>query len=225
MKGNVIVVGDLHGDYEDYIAVKDKWDQDNPDSHFILLGDYIDGYDPNRDGSLNILDDIRFEMTKDNFHALGGNHELAHIRNEQIFRNNRPLANLLMNQIRGRYVGKLQPYYDNYKNLFKEMSRYEIIGDIWFSHAGPSNNPIKNKSVDITEFMWNRPMYDYNEEDVDNFLESRGLKHMIVGHEHLPYWSKFGKQYLIASHSNSPRFYMDIDLSDTDDLDKYIYKL
>ena len=78
--GRLIVVTDLHGDFDDYSHYLNLWDETDPDFHIVFCGDLIHGIDEDTDGSVEILDDAIARSEKySNFHTLLGNHEWAHI--------------------------------------------------------------------------------------------------------------------------------------------------
>ena len=85
-KGRLLVVSDLHGNYNDYEAYINLWDSEDPDFHIVFLGDLIHSPYFN-DKSIEILDDVIEKDKKySNFHVLLGNHEWAHITHTDIFK-------------------------------------------------------------------------------------------------------------------------------------------
>jgi serine/threonine-protein phosphatase PP1 catalytic subunit len=56
-KGRLLVVTDLHGDYDSYEKYLELWDKNDENSHIVLIGDMIHsslGFDE----SVEILDDV-----------------------------------------------------------------------------------------------------------------------------------------------------------------------
>ena len=88
--GHLIVVSDLHGNYDDYESYINLWNSEDSDSHILFLGDLIHSPYFN-DRSIEILDDV-IEKFKSypNFHVLLGNHEWAHITHTDIFKGGDP---------------------------------------------------------------------------------------------------------------------------------------
>ena len=85
-RGRLLVVSDLHGDFDDYQAYINLWDSEDPDFHIVFLGDMIHSPYYN-DRSIEILDDVIEKDKKcSNFHALLGNHEWAHITHADIYK-------------------------------------------------------------------------------------------------------------------------------------------
>ena len=223
-KGRLLVVTDLHGDYDSYEKYLELWDKNDENSHIVLVGDMIHsvlGFDE----SVEILDDVIMKSRQySNFHVLLGNHEWAHIINRPIYKSNK---NLLFNfeKLVEIKKGSIQPTLDNYINFFKELPYFlKTDNGLFISHTGPSkiikniedyekildedyNNPI------LYDFLWNRPYGDYNEEDVENFLELMGKNCMIVGHTIVDGFKMVGKQMIITSNIlTDNRTYLDIDL-------------
>jgi predicted phosphodiesterase len=199
MINNLMVVGDLHGNYEVFERIILKH---NPyTGPIIFLGDLIEG-DPKTDKSLKIIDFLKKHNAR--IIVLKGNHEASHIENTNLYRNNQPVSQLFRNQIRKKYKGKLEPYYTKYKNYFKILNDYYIYCNIFFSHAGPPNK-VQKKLPEY--FHWNRPMEDYNKDDVDIFLKKYSLDYMIVGHGHPYSYTWYGNQFILNSENG---YYLDI---------------
>lgn len=236
--GHLIVVSDLHGNYEDYEAYINLWDRKDPDYHILFLGDLIHSPYFN-DMSIEILDDV-IEKFKEypNFHVLLGNHEWAHITHADIFKggdNQREDFEHLISHKKGF----IEPTITEYIKFFKTLPFFaKTANGLFISHAGPSkkvnsiddfndifdgnyNNPI------LDEFLWNRPSRNiyrsqnasstkgkYTERDVFSFLNVIGSKCMVVGHSPVNGYEKLGNQLIISSSFDTDnKVYLDIDLS------------
>lgn len=235
-KGNLKIITDLHGNYSDYKKYKKIWNKKDLNSHILITGDFIHGYD-NYDESLKILEDIIKNYKLENFHVLLGNHEWAHITNSNIYKND-------INQKRAFEKdiiiekGYLEPFLFKAIDFFKQLPIAMITDNkIFISHAGPSKkikslNDIKN--IDYTnrfskitdDLLWNR-FSDYNIEDINNFLEIVDCNVMVVGHTPVNGFKIIGNQMVISSSFNTKlKTYLDIDLGkkikDIDDLKKMI---
>lgn len=222
-KGRLIVVTDLHGNYDDYEKYLKIWKRENRNSHIVFAGDLIHstfGYDQ----SIEIMDDVIEKTEKyDNFHVLLGNHEWAHITNRDIYKLNENQKWSFEKLIESK-KGSLQPTLDNYIKFFKSLPYFlKTDNGIFISHAGPSRD-IKsicdyNKIFDenyenplLYQFLWNRPG-DYAESDVDNFLDIIDSNCMIIGHNTVDGFKRIGRQIIIASsHMTDNKTYFDIDL-------------
>lgn len=226
--GRLIVVTDLHGDFDDYNHYLSLWDETDPDFHIVFTGDLIHGLDEATDGSVEILDDAMVKSKKySNFHTLLGNHEWAHIVNNEIYKNNQPLLLGFKNVISYKY-GLVEPYLTDYIRFFKTMPYFvKTANGLFISHSGPSD---KVKSIEgfdkifegdysspiLYDFLWNRynSITDYTKADVNKFLEIVGSKAMVVGHCPVESYKVFANQIIMSSSFQTKiKTYLDIDLS------------
>lgn len=226
--GRLIVVTDLHGNLDDYNAYLDLWDENDSDFHIVFTGDLIHGIDKKKDGSIEILDDaIKKSKKYSNFHTLLGNHECAHITNEDIYKLNKPLLFEFKTLVSYK-KGYIEPHLTNYIKFFKTMPYFlKTANGLFISHSGPSSriNSIEtfNKIFEgdysnpiLQEFLWNRytDVNDYNRSDVERFLDIVGSKFMIVGHCPVESYKTFSKQIIMSSSFNTRvKTYLDMDLS------------
>ena len=224
--GRLLVVTDLHGNYEDYKSYLKLWDCDDEDFHIVFVGDLIHSPYPN-DKSIEILDDAISKTKKySNFHVLLGNHEWAHITDINIYKFNKNLKESFEKLIREK-KGSIHPTLDNYIEFFKSLPFFlKTDNGLFISHAGPSKNiesyddfeKIFDNDYDnklLYDFLWNRfdDSKDYDEGDVSRFLRIVGSKCMIVGHNDVAGYKIFGKQVIIASSFlTDTKTYFDIDL-------------
>ncbi|MBQ7928069.1 MAG: metallophosphoesterase [Methanobrevibacter sp.] len=226
--GRLIVVTDLHGNFDDYNHYLNLWDESDEDFHIIFTGDMIHGLDVKKDQSVEILDDaIAKSKEFSNFHTLLGNHEWAQITSTEIYKNNQPLLLGFKNVISYK-KGFIEPHLTRYIRFFKSMPYFaKTKNGLFISHSGPST---KVKSVDgfntifasdysspiLYDFLWNRynNVTDYIQSDVDRFLEIMDLKAMIVGHCPVESYKVFSKQIIMSSSFNTKvKTYLDMDLS------------
>ena len=237
-RGRLLVVSDLHGNYNDYEAYINLWDSEDPDFHIVFLGDLIHSPYFN-DKSIEILDDVIEKDKKcSNFHALLGNHEWAHITHADIYKSGEN-ARVEFEHLISYKKGFIEPIITEYIRFFKTMPYFvKTANGLFISHAGPSksvktiedfnsifdgdyNNPI------LDDFLWNRPTRDiyggrsvfsnnqkYNEGDVFSFLNVIGSNCMVVGHSPVNGYEKLGNQLIISSSFDTDnKVYLDIDLS------------
>ena len=236
--GRLIVVTDIHGNLEDYNNYLDLWDENDSDFHIVFTGDLIHA-SSGEDGSVEILDDVMEKSKKySNFHTLLGNHECAHINNDNIYKNNRPLLLEFKNLVSYK-KGFSEPHLTKYIEFFKTMPYFlKTASGLFISHSGPSNkiNSIDsfNKIFDddfsnpiLDQFLWNRYIDDYTRRDVERFLDIVDCKAMIVGHTPVESYKVFSKQIIMSSSFNTRvKTYLDIDLSlklnDIEDVQKQL---
>lgn len=226
--GRLIVVTDLHGDLDDYNHYLSLWDESDPDFHIVFTGDLIHGLDEETDGSVQILDDAMVKSKEySNFHTLLGNHEWAHITNQEIYKNYQPLL-LGFKNIISFNKGLIEPHLTNYIKFFKTMPYFvKTANGLFISHSGPSD---KVRSIEafnkifegdysspiLYDFLWNRysSITDYTKADVTRFLEIVGSKAMVVGHCPVESYHLYGNQIIMSSSFQTKvKTYLDIDLS------------
>ena len=226
--GRLIVVTYLHGNLDDYNYYLNLWDESDPDFHIVFAGDLIHGMDEQTDGSVEILDDAMAKSKEySNFHTLLGNHEWAHITNNEIYKNQKPLLLGFKNVISYKY-GFVEPHLTNYVKFFKTMPFFvKTANGLFISHSGPSD---KVRSIEgfnkifewdysspiLYDFLWNRynRVTDYTKADVNRFLEIVGSKAMVVGHCPVESYKVFGNQIIMSSSfATKVKTYLDIDLA------------
>ena len=224
-KGRLIVVTDLHGDYEDYMKYLNLWDKNDKDCHIVFTGDLIHSPYPT-DQSVEILDDtITKNKNYSNFHVLLGNHELSHITDTNIIKMDKNLRvsfeELIINK-----KGNLQPTLDKYKDYFKKLPLFlKTDNGIFISHAGPSKNINSKEDLKkiysnnyknqlLHDFLWNRFRLDYNKTDISNFLKITESNCMVIGHNIVDGYKIYGKQLILSSSfQTSNKMYLNIDLT------------
>ena len=226
--GRLIVVTDLHGNFDDYEYYLSLWDETDPDFHIIFAGDLIHATDESCDGSVEILDDAMAKSREfPNFHTLLGNHEWAHITNQNIYKLDKSLLWEFKNLISNK-KGCIEPHLTGYVEFFKTMPYFaRTANGLFISHSGPSD---KVKSLEAFEkifegdysspilydFLWNRynKVTDYTKSDIDDFLDAVGSKVMVVGHCPVESYRVYGNQIIVSSSFNTEmKTYLDIDLS------------
>ena len=224
-QGRLIVVTDLHGNYEDYMKYLDLWDCSDEDCHIVFAGDLI--HSPySVDQSIEIMDDAISKSKKySNFHIILGNHEWTHITATDVYKMKKNLRLSFEDLIKNK-KGNLQPTLDNYIEFFKSLPLFvKTENGLFISHAGPSRNfhsmeDLNKISSDdyendlLYDFLWNRFQEDYNESDVSNFLKIVESNCMIIGHNTVDGYELFGRQLILSSSFlTSNKMYLDIDLS------------
>ena len=197
-KARILVVSDIHGNYDDFLDYVNMWKKGGRDTHIIFLGDLIHGLDPKTDGSLDILMKVGDLILNDTFHVLMGNHEWYQINDIPIYKNG-------VNQ-----TEEFKMICKNYGDFALEMCE-DIMRNfkkiavspngLVMAHAGPSkemNNILRDmKGLTLSpiyaqseineafgDMVFARPndIFGYTEKDVDQFLENVGGNIMIVGH-------------------------------------------
>ena len=236
--GRLLLVSDLHGNYDDYEDYINLWNGEDPDFHIAFLGDLIHSPYFN-DRSIEILDDaIKNDKEHSNFHVLLGNHEWAHITHTDIYKDGENARDEFEHLISYK-KGFIEPNLSEYIRFFKTMPFFiKTSNGLFISHAGPSKS-VKaiedfngifdgdyNDSV-LYDFLWNRPIKNicgsrniissnkkYDEADIFNFLNIIESNCMVVGHSPVNGFEKIGNQLIISSSFETDnKVYLDIDLS------------
>ena len=84
--GRLIIVSDLHGNYDDYMRYLELWGFCDEDCNIVFCGDLIHSSN-SIDYSIEIMDDVIAKSKMySNFHVLLGNHEWAHITGTDIYK-------------------------------------------------------------------------------------------------------------------------------------------
>ena len=223
--GRLIVVTDLHGNYQDYMKYLELWDFCDEDCHIDFAGDLIHSSN-SMDYSIEIMDDvIAKSKSYSNFHVLLGNHEWAHITGTDIYKNMNNQRLTFEKLITSR-KGNLQPTLDNYIKFFKSLPYFiKTDNGLFISHAGPSKrinsmDDFKTIFSDdyennyLYDFLWNRYKVNYDTTDISKFLKIIGSNYMIIGHNPVNRYEIFGKQLIVSSSfQTDKKAYLDIDLS------------
>ena len=227
--GRLIVVSDLHGNLKDYKRYLRLWNKDDLNCHIVFIGDLIHAMD-GHDGSVEIIEDAMFKSQEyPNYHCLLGNHEWAHILNQDIYKNERNLR-IEFEILVSHKKGYMEPSLTNYIRFFKSMPYFlKTSNGLFISHTGPSKDISSMvdfyrmchdgpDSSSLYGFLWNRHSMGLNRytiEDIDKFLNIMDCKLMIVGHTVIDSGYKvIGKQLILSScFFTSSKSYLDIDLS------------
>lgn len=231
--GRLIVVSDLHGNYEDYKKYLELWDSKDTNCHIVFIGDLIHSTGGD-DKSVEIVDDAIVKCRKyPNFHVLLGNHEWAHITKTDIYKREKNQRLAFEEEIISK-KGSLYPTLNEYVDFFKSLPFFiKTENGLFISHTGPSKkiktmedfNEVLTDDFDneiLYEFLWNRCIdgNDYDKQDVSDFLKIIGSDWMIIGHTPVKGYKIFGKQIILSSSfQTTDKAYFDIDLSEKiDDL-------
>ncbi len=224
--GRLIVVSDIHGNFEDYQRYVNLWDESDKDFHIVFLGDLIHSSEK-EDGSIEILDDAIEKSKCPNFHVLLGNHEWVHIVNKKIYKGNEELTRQFEILVSHK-KGFIEPSLTNYIKFFKSMPYFvKTANGLFLSHSGPSDKvrliEVFDKMIGdgylspiLKDFLWNRynSSTDYTKNDIVNFLEVIGSKYMVIGHNPLESYKVYGRQMILSSSFGTKvKTYLDIDLS------------
>ena len=240
-KGRLIVVTDIHGNKDDFDKYIDIWDRDDPNCHILFTGDLIHEMDYNKDLSLDILDECIDYILMPNFHVLLGNHELAQITDESVWKygvnQTKDFTQHIIDRVEEEYkpdvvkqLCAIKKF--RYDTLMKSFDYFCITENgFFFSHAGINHSALNQlihqkvnlfdlkieKPIDykfLENMIWSRPYDDYMEDEIDDFLEIVGCKFMCVGHTPYNGFHILGNQLIFdSSFCTDNKYYLDIDLS------------
>lgn len=254
-QGRLIVVTDIHGDWDDWYTYTRKiWDKEDKDCHILFTGDFIHNLEYSKDMSLDILDEIDNFYNLTNFHVLLGNHELAQIQKDDVYKGDSSQTQDFVRHIRDRSEWEEETFMTEimYQETMKSYPWFaRTQNGIFIMHAGPSDIgmiDLKNQGktllsmgtkwnkevIDILEyFIWARPWDDYTPSLLEEFLETVDCHTMIVGHTPVPYgYGVFQSQIILSSSYGAmegKKTYIDIpldaDVKNVDDVLKYRKRL
>jgi len=156
----ILTIGDIHGDERWHKFVKEH---DAEYDKVILMGDYFDPYTRNHTDDEMIDNFLRIKAYVYNSDgkaiALVGNHDIKYLFNNDV------------DHCRTRQ--KIMDYFDQ-ENPFKkyvEEGFFQLtrkIGDIWFSHAGISDDWLTNNQLTLDEHEINKYLIDCVKENKDH---------------------------------------------------------
>ena len=238
-KGRALIVTDIHGDLADFEKYMEIWNEfKDKNNHLILTGDYIHSMSCEEDDSIKILNSVKWHYEhSNNFHVLLGNHEWSHISSEDVYKAgvNQTLdfESRLEEKLGDGWKDKLNiPV-----NFFKKLPlAVRTENGVFISHAAPANHITDIEDIlnitdngygmgneNLFELLWNRYSEDYDERDIDIFLEKVGCKVSIVGHTPVNGYEVIGNQIVLSSFFSAGRkAYMELDLgkeiTDVDDV-------
>lgn len=230
-KGKALIITDIHGNLTDFKKFMHIWDEleENGDNHLILTGDFIHAMGLENDRSVEILEYVKFLWEKfPNIHVLLGNHEWSIISHKALFKsgiNQTHNFNSLLKEKFGvhHYREKMYQYIEFFEKL---PIAVRTANKIFISHAGPATNvksldEIRNITHEgfntsnsrLFQMLWKRH-HDFNEDQLNSFLEAVDCKMMIVGHTPVDGIKLVHKNLLIVSSSygKGKKAYVELDL-------------
>lgn len=142
----ILVVGDLHGDLQNFEKVKSLFEKDDL---LIFLGDYADR---GRNG-VEVIDGVRKLLEKYNVIALKGNHE--------DYQNGMPKFSpcTLISEVKEK-LGDWNTYFQDLKNFLDKLYLAAVIPEwVLFVHGGISKRiqGMKDLEKDIESLLWSDP--------------------------------------------------------------------
>ncbi|MCW1296276.1 MAG: serine/threonine protein phosphatase [Candidatus Parvarchaeota archaeon] len=189
---NLIVVGDLHGDFNSFKKIVDEWRKQK--GYIIFLGDYAD----RGSSGLEIIESL-MELKKDkNVILLKGNHE-------DYDKYGRPSFSpcTLIHEVEQK-MGEWKSYFSKKLEPFlNELNLAAIVDKILFVHGGISSRirsieDLKHPSKQIEEdVIWSDPKSDCGKGEFPNY---RGAGVEFGTDIVQKVFSKLGVDLLIRSH-------------------------
>ena len=223
-KGDILVVGDTHGDFEDAKYIVNLWKDENIDN-LVFLGDYVDRGEKQL-GNINFLLALKL-LYPHKVILLRGNHETRSINAYYGFLST-------CNQTFGE---EAQEMYSKYNDLFSYFSPAYLSRRILLLHGGipkgltnleeinslkkgdKVENENDNENDILGQILWNDPSelcegfgpnrtrgihYIFGKKVFLEFLEMHDLTMVIRGHEVFPHGYKyFFDETLLSIFSSS----------------------
>ena len=203
--GDVLVVGDLHGNLANYEKIVEVADlARHPERHLILHELVHDSHrrEPDRCGSFELVERaaaLKIEFPE-RVHLLLGNHELAELIGIPILTEGRMLNAFFALGLQMAYGGRQ----DEVRRSFKEFVRSwpvaaKTLTGVFISHSSPEMANIDGmdlcfflrplhdeeyaKKRRVYNLVWGR---DYDQQTADAFAASVGAQVLVVGHQPCP---------------------------------------
>lgn len=221
--GSVLVVGDIHGDFEIIKSVVTLFLSKDKINHLIFLGDIVDR-GSHSIACINLVLSLVIKFPK-KVHFIRGNHEVLSVNSRYGFQDDI------------QKYGFTHEMYKHMNEVFSELPLaiiHENFG-YFFVHGGIPIKPITidelnklPKAFDIIEnntvmqILWNDPkedigrssyslrgtgIYTYGKERVDDFLKNNNLKMIIRAHEAFPEGAKYFFDKKLLSLFTSEEYY------------------
>jgi protein phosphatase len=186
IKGNALIIGDLHGDLDSLLKIIDI----RKDEKIIFLGDYGDRGYYQAEVYYFILR-LKEEL-KEDLILLKGNHEYPQI---PFVPHDLPRALL------SKFGNRAYEIYEKIKNFWNKLSYFVILNEKYFLvHGGipieiPKIDEILENENFIIQLLWNDPTeeetmpsfrgigYLFSEKVTRDFLEKNNLEMIIRAHE------------------------------------------
>lgn len=223
VKGTVLVVGDLHGDFEAVKSIINMWGEMNVDT-LVFLGDYVDR-GPHQLETINFLLALKL-VYPDKVFLLRGNHETPSVNSYYGF----------LSVCRDAFGKESDEMYKEYNGLFSYLSPAVLCKKILMVHGGIPNtlqtlqqiNSLEKGDLDadndiLGQLLWNDPSedcprfelnwargihYTFGEEVFFEFLETHDLDMVIRAHEVFSEGYKYFFDCNLLSIFSSPNYRM-----------------
>lgn len=153
--GQVIVAGDLHGNWRNFERIQKMADLDNnPDTHLVLQEIIHGGPEDDYGGCLSyrlLFEAIHYKIRfPDRVHILLGNHDTAAITNSAVLKAGKEM-NRAMQQAMKRYFD--EDYMDVYDAmvdyLMSQPLAVRTANRIWISHSLPADRYVEKFDLSI----------------------------------------------------------------------------
>jgi len=228
-KGKALIVTDIHGNLSDFEKYMEIWENfKDKNNHLILTGDCIHTLSGGKDNSIKILESVvRHYEQEENFHVLLGNHEFSHVSGEDVHKSGINQTKRFKMYLELKFFSNWKHKLNFYINFFKKLPlAAKTKNGVFISHAAPVKNINDiNDIINITDdgyvphneklyqILWNRYPGDYNEDDIDVFLEKVGCKFSVVGHTPVDGYKVIGNQVVLSSSFGlGKKCYLELDL-------------
>ncbi len=223
VKGTVLVVGDLHGDFEAVKTIVNMWGEMDVDT-LVFLGDYVDR-GPHQLETINYLLALKLVYPK-KVVLLRGNHETPSVNSYYGF----------LSVCRDVFGEEAQRMYNEYNILFSYLSPAVLCNKIFMVHGGIPSTLQTLQDINLLEkgdlnadndmlgqLLWNDPSEDYpgfelnwargihytfGEDVFFEFLETHDIDMVIRAHEVFPEGYKYFFDRKLLSIFSSPNYRM-----------------
>lgn len=203
---SIFVVSDIHGMYDEFEQLLEKWDQQ---SDLVILGDLADRGPRSLDVIYKVIE--LKEEYGDKVHFIMGNHDemlLEYIeqREEKVGRYMRnggdktitslfaPLHIDIDKLTEEEQLELLRDAYEDELSFIRNAPRFEIIGNVLFTHAGFDSTLEDFKNTTDNDFVWIRKHYE--SPNPTPYVNVFGHTPANYIHERFDIWLSEDKRYI-----------------------------
>lgn len=195
--GDVVVMGDLHGNLDNFNKVITALDLDSRPSRHLIIQEPTHTYEATEDRSFLLHEQIVIAKSKfpDQLHIILGNHELSELTGREILKGGICYNILFREAMKQEYGGNFDTIRELLHDFIKTMPLACLAPNkIFISHSTPekkyiphyslkffrkgSGDPKKDRML-VEKLVWGR---DLSQQAADAFADQVHCEILVVGH-------------------------------------------